>query len=350
MKRFTRLACVLAAALSTAVTAASAQGTDITALSQRTGSDREAKLAEAARKEGSVNVYTSLVSKDMGALAAAFEKKYGVKVSYWRAGSEKVLQRAVTESHAGHHEVDVVETNGPELEALAREKILAPATTAHEKELLPESIRPHRRWTGLRLNMFVQAYNTNLVKKADLPKTYQDLLDPKWKGKIAMEAEDVDWFAAVVSGMGEAQGVKFFRDLVSTNGIGLRKGHTLLAGLVASGEVAFALTLYNHNADKLKKEGAPIEWFQIQPAYARVNGIGVTSRAPHPNAALLFFDYLLGPEGQAILQKQQYIPTNLTLKDPHTSAHLRFIDPRILLDEQDKWNKLFDEIITRQAR
>ncbi|MGE5098099.1 MAG: ABC transporter substrate-binding protein [Betaproteobacteria bacterium] len=347
MKPLARLACALAASL---VTAMPAHAQDITALSQRTGPDRESKLLEAARKEGTVSVYTSLVSKDMGTLAAAFEKKYGVKVSYWRAGSEKVLQRAVTESRAGRHDVDVIETNGPELEALAREKILAPATTAHAKDLLPESIRPDRRWTGLRLNMFVQAYNTNLVKPQELPKAYHDLLDPKWKGRLAMEAEDVDWFAAVVTGMGEAQGVSFFRDLVSTNGVGLRKGHTLLAGLVASGEVPFALTLYNHNAEKLKKEGAPIEWFQIQPAYARVNGIGVTARAPHPNAALLFFDYLLGPEGQAILQKAKYIPTNLTLKDPHTSASLRFIDPRIILDEQEKWNRLFDEIITRQAR
>ncbi|HET9652739.1 MAG TPA: extracellular solute-binding protein [Usitatibacter sp.] len=350
MKSFTRLACALAVSLAAAMPCAHAQGIDITALSQKTGPDREARLLEAARKEATVNVYTSLVSKDMGTLAAAFEKRYGVKVNYWRAGSEKVLQRAVTESRAGRQDVDVIETNGPELEALAREKVLAPATTAHEKDLLPESIRADRRWTGLRLNMFVQAYNTNLVKKADLPKSYADLLDAKWKGKLAMEAEDVDWFAAVVTGMGEAQGVKFFRDLVSRNGVGLRKGHTLLAGLVASGEVPFALTLYNHNAEKLRKEGAPIDWFQIQPAYARVNGVGVTARAPHPNAALLFFDYLLGPEGQALLQKAKYIPTNLTLKDPHTSANLRFIDPRLVLDEQAKWDKLFEEIITRQAR
>jgi iron(III) transport system substrate-binding protein len=350
MKVFTRFACVLATSLVAALPAAQAQTTDITALSQRTGPDREARLLDAARKEGQVNLYSSLVSKDIGTIAAAFEKKYGVKVSYWRAGSEKVLQRAVTESRAGRHEADVIETNGPELEALARENVLAAATSAHEKDLLPASLRPDHKWTGLRLNMFVQAYNTNLVRKPDLPKTYEDLLDPRWKGKLAMEAEDVDWFAAVVTGMGEAAGVKFFRDLVTRNGVGLRKGHTLLAGLVASGEVPFALTLYNHNADKLKKDGAPIDWFQIEPAYARVNGIGVTRAAPHPNAAVLFFDYMLGPEGQAILQKAKYIPTNLTLKDKHTRSDLRFIDPRIILDEQDKWNKLFEEIITRQAR
>jgi iron(III) transport system substrate-binding protein len=282
-------------------------------------------------------------------VAAAFEKKYGVKVKYWRASSEKVLQRALAEARNGRHDVDVVETNGPELEALSREKLLAPATSAHEADLLPASIRPHRQWTGLRLNMFVQAYNTNAIKKADLPKTYRDLLDPKWKGRLAIEADDSDWFAAVVRDMGEAEGTKLFRDIVSTNGISVRKGHTLLAGLVASGETPFALTLYNHNADRLKKKGAPIDWFTIQPAYARVNGVSVARKSPHPHAALLFFDFILGPEAQTILQKANYIPANLKLNDPATRAGLRFIDPAIVLDESAKWDKYFDEIITRHA-
>jgi iron(III) transport system substrate-binding protein len=347
MKILSKMVCLVAATLSAA---ALAQGNDIATLSKLSGADREARLLEGARKEGQVVVYGSLVGKDVGPLAAAFEKKYGVKVSYWRAGSEKVLQRAVTEARAGRHEMDVMETNGPELEAASREKLFAPVASAHEKDLLPASIRPDRMWTGLRLNMFVQAYNTNLVKKQDLPKAYTDLLDPKWKGKLAIEAEDTDWFGAVVSGMGEAQGLKFFRELVAKNGLGVRKGHTLLAGLVGSGEVPFALTVYNHNADKLKKEGAPIEWFTIEPAYARVNGIAVSRSAPHPHAALLFFDYMLGPDGQALLQKARYIPTNLTLKDRNTRSDLRFIDPRIVLDEQEKWSKLFDEIIVKQAR
>jgi iron(III) transport system substrate-binding protein len=328
---------------------ARAQTIDITALSQRTGPDREARLLEGARKEGEVAVYSTLVTEDIGAVAAAFEKKYGVRVKYWRASSEKVLQRALAEARNGRHDVDVVETNGPELEALSREKLLAPATSAHEADLLPASIRPHRQWTGLRLNMFVQAYNTNAIKKADLPKTYRDLLDPKWKGRLAIEADDSDWFAAVVRDMGEAEGTKLFRDIVSTNGISVRKGHTLLAGLVASGETPFALTLYNHNADRLKKKGAPIDWFTIQPAYARVNGVSVARKSPHPHAALLFFDFILGPEAQTILQKANYIPANLKLNDPATRAGLRFIDPAIVLDESAKWEKYFDEIITRHA-
>lgn len=350
MNRIAASAAVAATAVLAFASPARAQTADISALSKLQGAEREATLLAGARKEGVVNVYTSLVAKDLGTVSAAFEKRYGVKVNFWRAGSEKVLQRAVTEHRAGRAEADIIETNGPELEAAAREKLLVPTTSVHEKDLLPEAIRPDRLWTGLRLNMFVQAYNTSLVKKEELPKTYQDLLHPRWKGKLAIEAEDADWFGAVVTGLGEAQGVKLFRDLAATNGIGVRKGHTLLAGLVASGEVPFALTVYNHNAEKLKKEGAPVDWYAIQPAYARVNGIAVTRTAPHPHAALLYMDFMLGPEGQEILRKAQYIPTNLKAGDPLTKSDMRFIDPRIVLDQSDKWTRLFDEIITRQAR
>src|SRR5882672_10346590 len=241
--------------------AAAAQSVDPTALSKLQPPEREQRLAEGARREGEVDVYTSLVPEDMAAVAAAFEKKYGVKAKYWRAGSEKLLQRALTEARSSRYDVDVLETNGPELEAMQREKMLAPAASAHDADLLPASIRPHRQWVGLRLNLFVQAYNTNLVRKADLPRSYQDLLDPKWKGKLAIEAEDVDWFAAVVKDLGEVAGLKLFRDIASGNGVSVRKGHTLLAGLVASGEVPLALTLYNHNAERLKQKGAPIDWF-----------------------------------------------------------------------------------------
>ena len=334
----------------TCAPAALAQPADASALSRLEGPEREARLLEGARREGEVSVYTSLVVEDMRTVAAAFEARYGVKVKYWRASSEKILQRAVSEVRANRFEFDVIETNGPELEAMHREKLLGAATSAHNADLVPASIRPHKEWTGLRLNMFVQAYNTNLVKKADLPRSYQDLLDPKWKGKLAIEAEDVDWFAAVVTDLGEKEGLKLFRDVVAANGIAVRKGHTLLAGLVASGEVPLALTLYHHNAERLKQKGAPIDSFAIQPVYARVNGIAIGRKVPHPHAAVLFLDFMLGPEAQAILQKANYVPTNLKLNNPATRANLRFIDPAIVLDNSARWESSFNEIITRQSR
>ena len=308
----------------------------------------DAKVVEAAKKEGEVVVYTSLISEDLASLSSAFEKKYGVKVKGWRAGSEKVLQRALTEARANRHEADVIETNGPELESLYREKILQPLKSQHLKDLMPEAVRPHGHWVGTRINMFVQTYNTQLVKKEELPKTYADLANPRWKGRIGIEAEDEDWFAMAVKQQGEETGLKTFRE-IAKNGFSVRKGHTLLAGLVASGEVPFALTTYSHGAEKMKQKGAPVDWYAIEPAIGRANGVAITKTPAHPNAAALFVDFILSLEGQKILEHGGYVPANLKAGSPAQKLPLKFVDPAVVLDEDAKWKKLWDEIVLRNA-
>jgi ABC-type Fe3+ transport system substrate-binding protein len=317
---------------------------------QYEGADREQLLMQGAKKEGEVAVYTSLISDELAALSAAFEKKYAIKVKGWRAGSEKVLQRALTEARANRHDADVIETNGPELESLYREKLLQPLRSPHLKDLMPQAIRPHGHWVGTRINMFVQAYNTKLVRKEELPKTYADLAHPRWKGRLGIEAEDEDWFAMVVKEQGEEAGLRTFRDIGKTNGFSVRKGHTLLVGLVASGEVPFALTTYSHGAEKMKQKGAPVEWFAIAPAIGRANGIAIPRKPAHPHAAALFVDFVLSPEGQAILEKGGYVPANLRVENPAQKLPLRFVDPAVVLDEDAKWKKLYAEIVLGNAR
>src|SRR2546428_787190 len=229
-----------------------AQPADVAALALYGGGDREQRLVKGARAQREINLYSSLVLEDLNALAAAFDRKYGVKLKFWRAGSEKVVQRIVTEARAGRFDFDVVETNGPELESLHREKLLQKAGSPHFPDLLPEAVRPHREWIGTRLKLIVHAYNTNLVKKDELPESYEDFLDPRWKGRLGIEAEDVDWFEMVVKEIGEDKGLKLFPEIVARNGLSVRKGHTLLPGLLASGEVPLARAVYNHNPEKLK--------------------------------------------------------------------------------------------------
>jgi len=312
--------------------------------------DRERILLQGAKKEGEVMIYTSLVPEDLAALGAAFERKYGVKLLSWRANSEKVLQRALTEARAGRHEADAVETNGPQLEALYREKGLQPLFSPHLPELMPQALRPHGHWVGTRINMFVQSYNTTLVKKDELPKSWAELAHPRWKGRLGIEAEDEDWFAMIVKELGEEPGLRLFRDIVRSNGLSVRKGHTLLAGLVASGEIPLALTTYSHGAEKMKQRGAPVEWFAIAPAIGRANGIGIVGKPPHPHAAALFADFLLSPEGQAILQKGGYVPANLQVADAAQKLPLKFVDPALILDEHEKWKKLWAQIVLGGAR
>ncbi|HEV2008198.1 MAG TPA: extracellular solute-binding protein [Burkholderiales bacterium] len=313
------------------------------------GADRTQRLIEAAKKEGEVSVYNSAPVDDMKVFAGAFEKKYGIKVKVWRASSESIVQRAVAESRAGRFEVDIFETNSPEMEALQREKLLQEVKSPYLADLIPQAIPPHREWIGTRLNMFTAAYNTRLVKKEDLPKTYEDLLHPRWKGKLGVEASDLDWFAGVINELGEAKGLKLFRDIVAANGISVRTGHTLLTNLVVSGEVPLALTIYNYKAEQLKNDGAPIDWFVLPPGLARPQGVGMARRAPHPNAAVLFFDFMLS-DAQALFLKRDFVPISKKITTPLTRFPFRFVDPKVTLDEHDKWSRLYKEIIINQAR
>ena len=308
------------------------------------GADRMEKLIAGAKKEGSVSIYTSLQTADIGKLAAAFEKKYGVKVVPWRAGSEDIVQRSVQEARANRFTVDVMETNGPELESMHRENILQLVKSPYLSDLIAPAILPHGEWVGTRLNVFVQAYNTKLVKKPDLPKTWEDLTNPKWKGKIGIEQEDSDWVAGIFGDIGDARARKVFKDIVTANGMSVRKGHTLLTQLVVSGEVPLALTVYNYKAEQLKKQGAPIDWFTVVNAIARPNGMAVARKAPHPHAAVLFYDFELSPEGQQIIASLEFVPTSRKIDTPLNKVPMKFVDAKVAIDEYDKWKSLYRQL------
>jgi len=307
-------------------------------------------LVDAARKEGTLTFYTTIAEKDLPVIVQPFEKKYGIKVNVWRAGTDKVLQRTIQEARANRNDADVIHYGSPEMEALAREKILKAVDDPVQKDLMPGAVPAHKQWAATILSVWVQAYNTNAVKKADLPRTWEDLLDPKWKGKLGIEAKDDDWFASVVQLMGgEPKGLDFFRKLADTNGISVRKGHTLLNNMVVSGEVPLALTVYNYMPAQAKEKGAPIDWFVIEPAIARANAIGVARHAQHPNAALLFYEYLLGPDGQQAMVSIDYVPTNTRVASPLKGVKIIQTDPIRSLDESEKWKKLYEETVLKKA-
>ncbi len=306
--------------------------------------------APAAKHEGLLTLYTTIAEKDLPTLINPFEAKYGIKVTVWRAGTDKILQRTVAEAAAQRYDVDVIHFGSPEMEALSREQILLPVTSPLHDDLQPGSVPPHREWAATLLSVWVQAYNTKLLKKEDLPKSYRDLLDPKWKGKLGIEAKDQDWFASVVDVMGGGEsGLEFFRDLAATNGVSVRLGHTLLNNMVISGEVPLALTVYNYMPEQAKKKGAPIDWFALEPAIARSNAVGVARHAPHPNAALLFYEYLLGEEAQQAFVSMDYVPSNTKVASPLEGVKILQTDPVRSLDEVDKWTRLFEGTLLRRS-
>ena len=325
-----------------------AQGVPEASLLTSSAPDRAEKIVASAKKEGTFTWYTSFAEKDVPAVVDPFEKKYGVKVRVWRASTEKVLQRTLTEAAGRRYDVDLIHISSPEMEALHREKILQPVNSPHFKQLLQGAVPSHHEWVATLLTIWVQAYNTNAIKKEDLPKSYRDLLDPKYKGKLGIEVEDQEWFQTVALSMGEQQGLQFFRDLVARNGISVRKGHSLLTNLVVSGEVPFGLTVYNYMAEGARKKGAPVDWIALDPAVARSNGQGIARRAAHPNAAALFYDYFL-TEAQPLMLGMDYVPINTSVPSPLATMPIKLVDATRTLDDMDKWGKLYQEIIIKRS-
>ena len=231
------------------------------------------------------------------------------------------------------------------MESLHREQLLQ-AIEAPAAELAPQAIQPHREWTGTRYNIFVAAYNTQSLALSNLPKGYDDLVSGKWKGKLGIEADDSDWFGVVIDALGEEHGLSLFRDIVEANGISVRKGHTLLANLVVSGEVPLALSAYYYKVAQLKGRGAPIDALPLAPVIARFEGAGVARRAPHPYAAVLFEAFMLG-EGQNILAGRDFFPANTAVKPMPAGMTLTFLDPAKALDQSRKWSKYYRDIVTR---
>lgn len=342
LTRALTLLCTLVAAV-----AAAQAPQDADAVFRYRGADRDARLVTRAKREGRVVLYTSLAPTESAPLAAAFEKKYGIRVELWRALSDKVVQRAVTEARAGRHSVDVMETNGPEMEMLSREKVLGEFVSPFVADLPPALIPKHRQWFPDRVNFYGVGYNTRKVQRSQIPASYEGFTDPKWKGLIGLEATDAEWMATLIKTWGTAKGMDYFTRL-SAMKPAVREGHVLLATLVAAGEVPVGLTMYASNIEALKRKGAPIDFVPVQPAVARPQGIGVARRAPHPAAALLFADFVLSPDGQRLFESLGRVPASTKVKSAFNRFPFTVIEPSTVLDEAEKWQALWSGFFLRK--
>jgi iron(III) transport system substrate-binding protein len=342
-----RIVCAVAAFL-LAGSGALAQSSRVAEVAAYQGPDRQQRLVEGAKREKELTFYSSSPPADIAVLVGAFDKKYGVKVKVWRADSEGFLQRILSEARARRFEVDVMAGSSSALEPLYRENLLQEVKSPYLADVIEQAIAPHRQWVAVYLSLFVQAYNTNLISKDSLPRSYADLVRPQWMGKLGIEAEDFDWFAEVVRELGEERGLRLFREIVDTNGISVRKGHSLLNNLVAAGEVPLALTDYGFLAEQSKRKGAPLDWFVITPAIARATAEGLARNAPHPYAAVLFYDFLLS-DAQPILAERKFMPASRSI-EPIYKEPLKLIDSAVMLDQARKWQDLFQKTIIGPSR
>jgi iron(III) transport system substrate-binding protein len=341
------LSCALALLIALASLPSLAQTRSLADIAADQAPDRLARLVEGAKKEGTLNIYTSRVAEDTMPVTNAFTKKYGVGVQVWRASNHEIIQRAVAETRAGRCPADVISSGTPSLEPLSREKLLQPVKSPTIAELLPQAVRPHGDWVGVSVNIIAAAYNTDQVKPNEVPRSYADLTNPRWKNRLAIEAEAVDWFAALMGKLGEEKGVALFREIVRTNGVSTRIGHTLLANLVAAGEVSLAMNVYSYKPEQLRRADAPVRPLYLPPVIALATGVSVTRCATHPNAAVLFHEFML-KDGQEILAQREIVPTNLKVRPLPTEMDITLMDPVEMLDNGAKWNALWNDVVIRR--
>jgi iron(III) transport system substrate-binding protein len=264
--------------------------------------DIDERLLEAAKKEGEVVFYASMNITEANALIESFKKKYPfLDVNLNRTGSEKILTKVLTEARAGKHLADAIQTLEFSMHTFMKRGVLA-RHFPNQDASYPDSYKEKGYWTTVYYNPYVVAYNTETVGKAARPKTYADLLHPRWKKKMIMEGTKVDWFAGLLQIMGREKGLTFMRALAKQE-ITLQRGHTVIAQLVAAGEAALDINIPASTVSRLSRRGAPIDWVALGPVPGVMVGIGLASQAPHPHAARLFIEHMLSLESQKRLRE-----------------------------------------------
>ena len=256
---------------------------------------------ELAKREAEVVYYASMNLSEANALIGEFERRFPfIKVKLNRATSEKLLTRLLAEYSTKRSFADVVQTVEFSMHILARRGILA-RYAPQANSLYPKQFKEEGYWTTVYYNAYVTGYNNKLVPAENLPKTYDDLLDPIWKGKLMMEGTKAEWFAGMLQIMGAERGLKYMRALARQQP-SPREGHELLAQLIAAGEGLLDVNIPVASVERMKERSAPMDWTAPGAAPAVMVGIGEAAQAAHPNAAKIFLDFVLSRDGQKLMQ------------------------------------------------
>jgi iron(III) transport system substrate-binding protein len=278
------------------------------------GGDRAQVLETAARKEGTVNWYTAIAGDVITALTNGFQQKYPyLKLNVFRADELQVMQRITQETQAGTGSFDVTDLNGGTSEILAEAKLITPYWSPSLANLADNIKNPagggqlvDRASDWATIIGF--GYNTTLIDKAAVPKTTADLMNPGLTGKTALAGTTTgyNWVGSVLAGMGDDAGKKWLSDFAAKQKPAVQQisGKALL-DLIAKGEVPASPTIYRDHVRQAQASKAPVEWVPLEPDVNLVNYVVVGVKAPHPNAGMLFVDYLLG-DGQQVLKDNFY--------------------------------------------
>jgi len=308
------------------------------------------RVPDAAQKEAEVVWYTAMNTADAEAVRKLFQEKYPfLTLTVLRQPGEKIRTRILTEMRAGKFFWDVVSFNHLDMDALNQEGLLASYVSPSTRSGFPPgAVDKDGRWAAIYVRQYVIGYNTRLVPPAEAPKNWDDLLQPKWKGKFSMDESDVEWYAAMLDYLGRDDGARFMQALAKQQ-LQFRRGHSLLSKLLVAGDFPLAL-VHAAEIEEAKKTGAPVEWVKtLDPIITSPSQIAVSAKAPHPHAARLLVDTLLSADGQALLLDRGRVPARSDLGRESTASNslkVHYVDPR-LSREFSKYEKEFRDIFLR---
>ena len=301
-----------------------------------------------AEAEGKAVFYGSLTANDAKALVDGFKQAYPkIDGEFYRSSDSQLMEKILTEARAGRPLWDVVCETGFYGNLLKKRGMLE-AYDSPERKFFRDAYKdPQAFWTSIYTTYAIFGYNTRLVPKTGVPKSYEDLLKPEWKGQIGVESRSFEWFATTMRNMGgEEKGLAFMRRLAQQQ-LQPRPGRTLVAQLVAAGEHKGSLSVYSQSYEVLKQTGAPVDWVPLDPVYASVHPTGINAKAPHPNAARLMMDFLLSRKGQEILRAARRIPDRIDTP-PDPPRLIEGIRPAVtapeVYDNFDRYIKLYEDV------
>lgn len=331
---------LLAVALLTAPTAAAA----------------DQALIDRATKEGQVVWYTTLiVNQIIRPLKAAFEKKYpGVRLQSSRADDLVTSAKILAEGRAGRVQADIFDGIANML-PLREAGLLTPFAVPNAADY-PQPLRDKDGyWTAVIMYVFTPGINTTLLPKDQAPKTFQDLLDPRLKGKMAWNGSSMagafGFVANVLTTMGEQRGMAYLRALAGQHVVNVDASSRAVLDQVIAGEYWMNLMAFNHHVAISARKGAPVDWLKLEPAPVTLDALGLLKDAPHPNAARLLLEFLLSKEGQKVFAQNDYLPALPSV--PATVAALRpndggfkanFLQPEAIHSGLPKWQQVTKDL------
>ncbi|MCC6197905.1 MAG: extracellular solute-binding protein [Burkholderiales bacterium] len=324
-----------------------------------TGRAQDAALIEAAKKEGEVVWYTGMiVTLLVRPVVEAFDKKYGIKVKFSSVNDADTVLRMTNEARAGKYEVDIFDTPGTVIPALSKVNLIGSYVPAAAKDYPADLKGKDGLWTGIFALYLTASYNTDLVKDSEAPRTFQDLLDPKWKGRMVWVdnrtiSGPAGFIANVLNVMGNEAGMAYLRKLAQQKIVGLPSNQRVVLDQVIAGQYAIGLMTYNHHVVISQAKGAPIKWVKMEPLVANVGAVGMSKYAPHPNASKLFLEFLFSEEGQKVVREANYPPAHpmVAAKDPSITPTKGAFKITTLTPEMTEpsgplqgWLKIYDEL------